>query len=611
MTTEPTKPVKPPACDRCKARRVLCHPRLDGAPCPRCAEKNTVCTTTPIRRGRPKGVPNKTRPPQLGQATSSTTSSGGSRQGSSTKDSDSPSDSIIILRPGSHLDSDFIAQCFEGEFLTPFNHPLIGATSIREDLRAASFQLNLLPPRTRVLALCILTVSSLISFHPSVLGPGRRPKSLGDLDFFSSDAELRACGVRRAAIFHALHAEAGQAAREADVVLEPSHENAASCYLLDLLDRTNLCRLSRPWAGAYISHVRALAPLWRTTTRLGPAEAALWGSFLMAEALTSTEYRLPILITRHDQLLLTGTDAPTLDALLALLTAAEEPGLYLLWPALQPYMFHVTSLARQLYETINGDFARLKPLSEPTVINFLSTLSTLHSILSILLDLVATSIAAIDAALTLMPARGDSPTIDSMARACAVGAVVGFAGLILPFYRELALAERLRTDPRARARMRLFCEQARGFAVDTVHDLARVVRWLPGVQFPPTSYRVLYAWAEFALECQPEDVGDLEAVTTELKLMAYSLDIYADPRVVTLIDRVDAYIAAKSTGGPSSSQAMPDPFDLFMNMSGGQGMDVRDSFDPKQLAELFHAGEYTWLDLQPEGEDGMVGMMPG
>lgn len=36
---------KPPACDACKARRVLCHPQPHGLPCPRCAEKGLMCVT--------------------------------------------------------------------------------------------------------------------------------------------------------------------------------------------------------------------------------------------------------------------------------------------------------------------------------------------------------------------------------------------------------------------------------------------------------------------------------------------------------------------------------------------------------------------------------------
>ncbi|KAF5346171.1 hypothetical protein D9758_009923 [Tetrapyrgos nigripes] len=52
--TKPKK--KPPACDQCKARRVLCHSRPDGKSCPRCLEKGIKCTTTPVvrRKRRPQ-----------------------------------------------------------------------------------------------------------------------------------------------------------------------------------------------------------------------------------------------------------------------------------------------------------------------------------------------------------------------------------------------------------------------------------------------------------------------------------------------------------------------------------------------------------------------------
>ncbi|GAA6033140.1 hypothetical protein JCM8097_002965 [Rhodosporidiobolus ruineniae] len=46
------KKKKPPACDRCKAKRVLCHPNPAG--CPRCIEKGVECTTTPVVRRKPQ-----------------------------------------------------------------------------------------------------------------------------------------------------------------------------------------------------------------------------------------------------------------------------------------------------------------------------------------------------------------------------------------------------------------------------------------------------------------------------------------------------------------------------------------------------------------------------
>ncbi|GAA5860128.1 hypothetical protein JCM8547_009193 [Rhodosporidiobolus lusitaniae] len=49
---QPIKKKKPPACDRCKAKRVLCHPNPNG--CPRCLEKGFECTTTPVVRRKPQ-----------------------------------------------------------------------------------------------------------------------------------------------------------------------------------------------------------------------------------------------------------------------------------------------------------------------------------------------------------------------------------------------------------------------------------------------------------------------------------------------------------------------------------------------------------------------------
>ena len=47
QTSAVSKRKKPPACDYCKARRVICHPQPDGKPCPRCVEKEVVLVSLP------------------------------------------------------------------------------------------------------------------------------------------------------------------------------------------------------------------------------------------------------------------------------------------------------------------------------------------------------------------------------------------------------------------------------------------------------------------------------------------------------------------------------------------------------------------------------------
>ncbi|KAM0746117.1 hypothetical protein T439DRAFT_144445 [Meredithblackwellia eburnea MCA 4105] len=47
---------KAPACDFCKASRVLCLGREGGnldKGCPRCISKGIICTTTPVKRKKP------------------------------------------------------------------------------------------------------------------------------------------------------------------------------------------------------------------------------------------------------------------------------------------------------------------------------------------------------------------------------------------------------------------------------------------------------------------------------------------------------------------------------------------------------------------------------
>ncbi|KAJ7107684.1 hypothetical protein C8R44DRAFT_885098 [Mycena epipterygia] len=532
-------------------RRVLCHPQPDGAPCPRCIEKNVLCKTTPIPRGRPRKVP---RPDPASSLLAAAPQAAVSLAFSAPQASFSsapkhgPIYSSSVNYP--ELSPEFVAHCFEAlKYLAQYSHPLIADTSIRTIVPAASFQLHLLRPESRVLALCIIALASLVSFHPSVLGAGPRPESFVDETFFFSNPDLPACGVRRTAAFRALRAEALKAAWEFGIILQPSNENAVSCYLLDLLEQNNIwtgseawSTASRPWASAYVSHVRALAPMWRASNFV-QHDSGQWAGFLMGEALASTRSRTSMLITLNDQLLLSGPEPPSLTAILTSLEdSTHKPGLPLM--PMQPYLFHVTCLARQLSEKINGDYPRLSPLSEAAVIEFLSALSLLHSILSLILD-------RIDVVISSATSRnrdqnqaiflGDSPNIESIARACAYGVIVGFTGLVLPFYRELELrgTDDAQQNPRMRERMRVLRTQAHEMAVLGGRALARGLRYLSRIHYTPVLWSNLYQWAEFcADEADATPECDLQTMADELKLMGYSLD-FSMPQAVTLIQRLD------------------------------------------------------------------------
>ncbi|KAJ7655807.1 hypothetical protein DFH06DRAFT_1091822 [Mycena polygramma] len=265
MMLMPQIPKKPPACDACKARRVLCHPQPNGAPCPRCVEKKVMCTTTPIPRGRPRkkplqaGSPSPVSRPQARPNLRKTQSRTRTRPEPRTQSRHSPPSRhpppLLTLQNAYKtppacppLTPEFIAHCFDALPFTPqYHHPLISTTSIAMDIRAVSFQLHLLAPQSRVLALCIICCVSLTSFHPSVLGDGRRPESFLDQEFFSTYEDLLVCGARRAPAFRALRIEALKAAWEIGIILQPSNENAASCYLLDLLEQSNPMPSVQAW----------------------------------------------------------------------------------------------------------------------------------------------------------------------------------------------------------------------------------------------------------------------------------------------------------------------------------------------------------------------------
>ncbi|KAJ7785488.1 hypothetical protein B0H14DRAFT_309224 [Mycena olivaceomarginata] len=221
-----------------------------------------------------------------------------------------------------------------------------------------TYQLNLLPPQSRVLALCSVAYASLSSFHPAVLGDGPRPESFLDHDFFSLSPELLGWGIRRGLAYRALRSQALKAAWEVGIILLPTNENTASCYLLDLMEQSDVGSAGRPWASAYIAYVRALAPVWRAASYTA-TDASDWAGFLMGEALISARSRTPLVVSPQDQLLLTGSEPPSLEALLASLErSVDESNLSVLGASMRPYMFRVTSLSRQLYDTVSSHFRR-------------------------------------------------------------------------------------------------------------------------------------------------------------------------------------------------------------------------------------------------------------
>ncbi|KAJ7626657.1 hypothetical protein DFH06DRAFT_1481105 [Mycena polygramma] len=583
------RPNKPPACDSCKARRVLCHPQLNGAPCPRCAEKKIICTTTPVVRGRPKAT--KSTMPETAPRSES-----GQELAVVPQMVQASSSSMTLLSPQVSFDSlpecpdltpDLVAHLFDCfDHLTLFrNSPIIIAASIKSTMHSVSFQLPLLKPQSRVLALCIIALSSLLSFHEAILGPGYRPVSLSDTLFFSSKMEVRNGGARRAPRCRALHAAALRAAWDAGIMLQVSNENAASCFLLDILEQCVFVfsGLSRPWAAAYFSHLRALAPIWDTSYLI--PYSSHWAGFLMSEALLSTRSRKPMLFTHEDQVLLCGPDPRSAEDLLVSLEASSnKPGVKILTHSMRPYTFHISRIARQLWTTITGDHIRRNALSESAVLQFLSSLSLLHAILSRLLvradDILAGCPPPSHEKWTF-PLRGASDEV--IVRRCGYGVAIGFTELVFAFHRELELRADAGDAPSYdRERMRLLQAQAREMTTLAIRELARAIRYLPTVHFDPMQRGTLQDYAQIALQeaeaapvVDPERVRDLKTIADQLGMTAYSLDLSSSQDTMLLLQRLDQYVETAS-----------QPADFF---------------DPdRMLADLLLPLDQSWMDTLPE-----------
>ncbi|KAJ6589264.1 hypothetical protein B0H19DRAFT_234778 [Mycena capillaripes] len=305
----------------------------------------------------------------------------------------------------------------------------------------------------------------------------------------------------------------------------------------------------------------------------------------MTEALISARSRTTMLVTLNDQLLICGPEPPSLEDLLASLeSSAQNSSLSSLWTSMKPYLFHVTSLARQLSETIAGDYARVSPLSEGAVIKFLSSLSLLHSVLSLLLDQVDAAITS--ATDNQSPFILEDTNVDVVARACAYAAVFGFTGLVLPFYRELEHRENTEhtvQSQRTRDRLRLIRMQAHEMTIMGARELARSLRYLPKIHYTPVHWATISDWAEFCADeadsgavLTLEASRDLETILNELKLLGYSIDVTSTPHGIALIQRLEAHV--------SGALLVPAP---------AQSCDF---LDPTLITHMFLPLDAAWMD---------------
>jgi hypothetical protein len=173
------------------------------------------------------------------------------------------------------------------------------------------------------------------------------------------------------------------------------------------------------------------------------------------------------------------------------------------------------------------DYARLHPLSEVAAIEFISSLTLLQSIVSILLELLdAVILVSPDA--TSEAFTGDDSRVLETARGCGFALIYGFTGILLPFYRELEYrtnaADEATRSQGAHARLLLLRNQIHEMALQGARDIAKGLGYVPPFAHQtPTLWRFLSAWADFCIEeadfyaaASPELLQILEAYVQAL-----------------------------------------------------------------------------------------------
>ncbi|GAA5958435.1 hypothetical protein JCM10213_008295 [Rhodosporidiobolus nylandii] len=424
------KKKKPPACDRCKAKRVLCHPNPAG--CPRCIEKGVECTTTPVVRRKPqkRTARSTPAPPSAAPlahtaadfAASEDVAAGNSGSTFLVSSADPPPSlapvastsqipyaavprilpspaqaapsSLDALRASTTVSQHAVQggpgvlphevtpelmkhfyHCYEQSPF--FDHIIFRGFSVRGMLESVKWDIARLSSQHRVLAYCICAIAALFSFDPIILGDAPRPSSFLEI----TPGDLREFGRRREAACSRMSEAAEKLAKKQDVAFECSIENAASCMLLDALSKwdAGARNTSRPWMSAYLSHVRSLIDT-ADTTNSDAFHPNMWAIHLSTDVVSEIDSGR-LTSTYADQIALTGRDVPDAVALeKSLQETLKGPIEKGWWPECSGILMLYLDTARSLTEKVLGTHARREPLDHGVVSDFLVKLDRLRSI---------------------------------------------------------------------------------------------------------------------------------------------------------------------------------------------------------------------------------------
>ncbi|KAK7022130.1 Zn(2)-C6 fungal-type transcriptional factor [Favolaschia claudopus] len=445
-----------------------------------------------------------------------------------------------------------------------YNHPMFPRQVLRDALTSISWQIHLLPPHLKVLAYCAVALSASISFDPAVIGPGPKPNSLADRSVFKHGADLRDYGVRRTPVYQALCAEALRLACQVNIILEPSEDNAASCFLLQFLIEPEK---SRPWASGYLSHLRTLCDDAWAEENMNALAATVWAGYLSMEVLETTLNRQPILVSSHDQLLIMGPEPLSLQNLFASIQSVvqkrkEQP--LIPFTVLRPCDYSSSSELDRVTQNLFADYARRHPLDESCIMDFISALNHLNAICSLIFNHEDETYPS--DSLHCPPAATDSRL---NLRSCAYIMTLSRTTLVLALHRELVRRARAlpsasipssfatytspaqvvqaqaQADQWAAERIALLARQVHAMADLAVTEVASALRTMPSLPHMAHSHRgVVVEWAEFCISeaeangsVSPERSATMQTLSEALKLIGYSW-----PLPSGLVERLDGFL---------------------------------------------------------------------
>ncbi|KAL1682734.1 hypothetical protein EV122DRAFT_274116 [Schizophyllum commune] len=392
------------ACDYCKAKRVICHPHPDG--CPRCREKGVHCTTT-LKPRRPRTT--KGKQPETPQAADIPME----QEAESSRAASNHHDALALQRHASaraHTSSHHISSSFDSEAIPgalvedaldtlaqmmPDHSLLFPTKKYRTIMQNCDWDIRLLAPQERILILCFLAFSSLVSVNPFYVGHDANGHRFPDTHLrwekvnsgYMEDVDLREVGRRRRPICVRLYGEAVRQAHQDGITSLASKENAASCFLLNMLDVIYDPQSPMPWANAFVWQLRticeqaALDALRSTAPRVtSDVERVQWRGSLSAIAAycVSTSKSLPF--SRHDEAVIAGPEPKNIDDLLTRIHEYHRH--HGVVDTLHSIGARCARLTRDAIEDIIGVTALQKPLDELEVARHVSAVEHSYTTVS-------------------------------------------------------------------------------------------------------------------------------------------------------------------------------------------------------------------------------------